>query len=114
MHPCFNSGYAVHIGEQEEREGEIVTTYAVKMRGYLQPTVFQGRAIRGQPVPQPYFCRPLHVLFGAAFAAGFVLDALEEPAFPPDHPEGRYPLSWGRNYWQIPPVLVARMRLLGE
>jgi len=32
--------------------------------------------------PQLYFHRPLQTLFGAAFDAGFVLDALVEPGFP--------------------------------
>ena len=33
-----------------------------------------------EPEPHWYFHRPLHELFGAFFQAGFVLDALEEPA----------------------------------
>ncbi|MEE8390265.1 MAG: hypothetical protein V3S14_05630 [Anaerolineae bacterium] len=45
------------------------------------------------------------------FDAGFVLDGLEERAFPPDHPSDRSPLTWGANFSEIPPVLVARMRL---
>jgi hypothetical protein len=40
-----------------------------------------------------------------------VLDALEEPAFPPDHPSGQNSLSWGGNLSEIPPVLIARLRL---
>jgi len=40
-----------------------------------------------------------------------VLDGLEERAFPPDHPSTRDYLSWGANFSEIPPVLVARMRL---
>ena len=69
------------------------------------------RSVRGTPEPWPIFHRPLHALFGSAFEVGFVLDGLEERAFPPDHPQGRYPLSWGPNFSEIPPVLVARMRL---
>jgi SAM-dependent methyltransferase len=71
-------------------------------------------SIAGQPQPQVYFHRPLQVLLGAAFSAGFVLDGLEERAFPPDHPHRHDPLSWGGNYSEIPPVLVARMRTLGQ
>ena len=66
--------------------------------------------IAGQPEPQLYFERPLSVLLGACFKAGFVLDALEEPAFPPDHPVGKNPLAWNGNYSEIPPVLMARLR----
>ena len=109
-HPCFNTTGAVHVAEMEDREGEIVTAYSVKVRGYMTPTMAHGVAMRGQPRPQIYFDRPLHFLFGAAFEAGFVLDGLEERAFPPDHPASRDPLSWGSNYSEIPAVLVARMR----
>jgi hypothetical protein len=42
-----------------------------------------------------------------------VLDGLEERAFPPEHPAGRLPLSWSGKYAEIPPVMVARLRLPG-
>jgi SAM-dependent methyltransferase len=111
MHPSFNNPRTVHVGETEDRAGTIVTTYSMKVYGYKTPIVARGAAIAGQPQPQLYFHRPLSVLLGACFAAGFVLDALEEPAFPPEHPVGRYPLGWNGNYSEIPPVLVARLRL---
>jgi hypothetical protein len=97
----------------DDREGEIVTVYSVKVSSYMSSTVARGAAIRGQPTPQLYFHRPLQALLGAAFEAGFVLDALEERAFPADHPSSGNPLAWGGNLHEIPPVLVARMRLLG-
>ena len=112
-HPCFNNPAAVHVGEMEDREGEIITSYSIKVRDYIHSTVARAAAIRGQPRAQLVFHRPLQALFGAAFAAGFVIDALEEPTFPPDHPPGRYALAWGPNYASIPPVLIARMRLRG-
>ena len=110
-HPCFNNAHAVHVAEMEDREGTIVTVYSVKVFGYLTPSVARGVAIVGQPKPQLYFDRPLQTLLGTAFEAGFVLDGLEERAFPPDHPSGRSPLTWGGNFSEIPPVLVARLRL---
>jgi len=112
-HPCFNQAKAIHMAEMEDREGEIVTTYAVKIRGYMTPSVARGAAIAGQPEPQLYFDRPLHVLLGAGFAAGFVVDGLEERAFAPDNPPGRNPLGWNGKFSEIPPVLVVRMRLAG-
>lgn len=110
VHPCFNNSHSVHVAEQEDQGGNIVTTYSVKVHGYLTPTVNAGLAMVGQPSPQPYFDRPLQVLFGACFEAGLVLDGLEERAFPPDTAAGSTPLSWSGNYSEIPPVLVARMR----
>ena len=113
LHPCFNSPHMAQVAEMEDREGEIVTVYSVKVYSYITPTVAHAAAMHGQPEPQLIFHRPLQVLLGAAFGAGFVLDGLEERAFPSDHPTGRNPLSWGGNYSQIPPVLVARLRLPG-
>ena len=113
MHPCFNNPLMAHVAEMEDREGDIVTVYSVKILAYITPTVARTAAIRGQPKPQLIFHRPLEVLLGAGFDVGFVLDGLEEQAFPPDHPSGRSPLTWGGNFSEIPPVLVARMRLLG-
>jgi 2-polyprenyl-3-methyl-5-hydroxy-6-metoxy-1,4-benzoquinol methylase len=112
IHPCFNSPHMAHVAEMEDREGNIVTTYSVKIFGYMTPSASRGAAIAGQPKPQLYFHRPLQVLLAAGLEAGFVLDGLEERAFPPEHASGRNPLSWGGNFSEIPPVLVARLRLL--
>jgi 2-polyprenyl-3-methyl-5-hydroxy-6-metoxy-1,4-benzoquinol methylase len=110
LHPCFNNPHMVHVGEMEERGGEFVTVYAVKIHAYMTATVTPGIAMPGQPVPHLYFHRPLSQLLSAGFETGFVLDALEERAFPPGYPSGTYPLSWSGHFSEIPPVLVARMR----
>jgi 2-polyprenyl-3-methyl-5-hydroxy-6-metoxy-1,4-benzoquinol methylase len=112
LHPCFNSPHIALVAETEDREGDLVTIYSVKVYDYITPTVTHALAMRGQPKPQLIFHRPLEVLLSAGFEAGFVLDGLEERAFPPDHPSTRVYLSWGANFSEIPPVLVARMRLL--
>lgn len=114
MHPCFNSVHVKMVAELEDRDGELVTEYSLKLSRYLQPSVARGLALREQQKPHLYFHRPLHVLLRAAFDAGFVLDALEEPSFPENYPPDKFPLSWGRNFSQIPPVLVARLRLLAS
>jgi hypothetical protein len=111
IHPCFNNPHMVHVGEMEERGGEVVTVYSVKIRGYMTATVTPGIAMPGQPVPHLYFHRPLSMLLAAGFTAGFVLDALEERAFPTGYRSGTYPLSWSGNFSEIPPVLIARLRI---
>lgn len=110
MHPCFNQAHVTHFGEVEDRDGTLVTTYGVRVTGYLTPTMRRGLALRGQPRPQPYFHRPLHMLLNSGLRAGFVLDGIKERAFPPDHPAGPRELSWGPNFSEIPPVIVLRMR----
>ncbi len=111
VHPCFNNNDMALVAELEDQAGQAVTRYAVKVWGYRTPSMRFGAAIFGQPEPQPYFHRPLQDLLAACFKTGFVLDGLEEPAFPPDHPPGRNPLGWSGKYSEIPPVLAARLRL---
>jgi SAM-dependent methyltransferase len=109
-HPCFNSTSIRKVVEEEDREGEIVTTYGVRMSRYITPVAALGTGIIGQPVPHYYFDRPLSAILGACFAAGLVMDALEEPTFPPGSP-GNRPLSW-ENLREFPPVLIVRARPL--
>jgi hypothetical protein len=113
LHPCFNSSRGCNrIMEEEDREGEIRTTFSVKVWEYIHPTVSQGVGVVGQPVPQYYFHRPLSVLLQAGFRAGFTLDGLEEPVFAAKPDRGRT-LGWS-NFEEIPPVMVARMRPKSE
>jgi len=109
LHPCFNNAGISQMAEMVEREGELTTQYSVKIWRYLSSETFRGIAMVGEPTLQPIFHRPLGELFGAFFEAGFVLDGLEERAFPPGDPAGTFPLSWSGNFCEIPPVLVARV-----
>jgi len=109
MHPSFNNAGAVMVAELEDVDGDLRTTYSMKVRHYLDEGMTRGVAIGGQPRPQPYFHRPLQSLLGAGFEAGFVVDALEERAFAAGKETVRGRLSWD-NFPHIPPVLVVRMR----
>jgi 2-polyprenyl-3-methyl-5-hydroxy-6-metoxy-1,4-benzoquinol methylase len=110
LHPCFNNPRTVRVGEVEDREGAIVTAFSVKVSTYLTPYTQLGLAMVGQPVPHPYFHRPLGVLLGDAFAAGFVLDALDERSFPADDSGGPGPLSWDGRFSEIPAAMIGRLR----
>lgn len=109
-HPAFNNTSTVHMGEELDLEGEIKSVYSVKISQYMTPHHAHGSAMRNQPRPQLYFERPLQYYFNLGFQNGFVLDGFEERAFPPDQPQ-THPLSWGGKFSEIPPVLVARLRL---
>jgi len=111
-HPCFNStaGMKMIVERTENRDGEHVVVHAIQISQYATPTTYKGIGIIGQPTPQYYFHRPLNALFGACFRAGFVLDALAEPTFDANAQPNR-PFSW-ENYHEIPPVLIARVRLV--
>lgn len=106
-HPAFNSNAASLIGERgDDPAGTLIATFAAKVTDYLHVPAGLGCGMPGEPLPHWYFHRPLHELFGACFAAGFVLNGLEEPAFPPGSVEPDR-LSWD-NLPGIPPVLAAR------
>ncbi len=115
MHPCFNNPFTTHVAETGNgREGN-VTTYAVKVYRYMTSASAHGTAISNQPQAHVYFHRSLATLLGAGFRAGFVVDALEERAFPPsDDPAQNRPLNWSGAYSEIPPIMVVRMRLLAD
>jgi 2-polyprenyl-3-methyl-5-hydroxy-6-metoxy-1,4-benzoquinol methylase len=109
LHPCFNSGHFRLCVEEEDVEGELVATYAVKVTRYLEPGAMLGLGMIGQPEPHYYFHRSLSLLFATCFRTGYVLDGLEEPAFDAPVDPQRRALSW-ENFAGIPPVLVARVR----
>ena len=108
-HPAFNNASTVHVLEEVDDQGEIKTVYSVKNSRYMTPYQSKGLALLSQPKPQMYFERPLQYYLNLGFQNGFVLDAFEERAFPPDHPQTS-PLGWGGKFSEIPPVLVARFR----
>jgi len=108
LHPAFNSGNATRIIEQFEDKDGIHRVHSVKVSAYITPRVGKGVAIEGQPLTQWYFDRPISQLFGACFRHGFVLDGMEEPVL---SPEDVGPGSTTAVFVEVPPVLVARMRL---
>ncbi|MGQ0570535.1 MAG: class I SAM-dependent methyltransferase [Armatimonadota bacterium] len=110
LHPCFNSTGTRMVVEEEYQDTALLPAFSVKVTEYIRASARRGVGIVGQPVPQYYFHRPIGLLFSTCFQAGFVLDGLEEPVFN-ETIERRGVFSWS-NYLEIPPVLVARMRLL--
>ncbi len=108
LHPCFNSGRTIQVVEQHDIGGELVEEFFVKVAGYSQSAITKGMAMVGQPVPQLYFHRPLEGLLQPFLSVGFDLDGLVEPSFG-GKAEGTN--LWSRVYQDIPPALVARMRL---
>lgn len=110
MHPCFNNPSSVQMGELEDRGGNIVITYSIKISRYMLPYIQNGLAMHGQPVPHPYFHRSLSMLLKPCFEAGFVIDAIEERSFSPEKISGTTALSWNGHFSEIPPVLNIRLK----
>lgn len=108
MHPCFNSNGCRMGVEIEDRNGELVEVYSIRVARYGTPWVERGVGIVGQPVPHFYFNRPLNVLLGSCFRAGLTIDRLEEPRYPENAESSRWS-SWA-NFHEIPPALIVRAR----
>ncbi|GAP62386.1 hypothetical protein ARMA_0809 [Ardenticatena maritima] len=112
-HPAFNQPMMSQLLEEIDEDGYLHLKRSLRIWGYLTPTATPGVGMVGEPVPHYYFHRPLHVLLGHAFAAGLVVDGLEEAAFPPPEDEttaGDYrPFGW-QTLPDIPPVLGVRVR----
>lgn len=111
-HPCFNGLGVRKAQTQQDRDGEIVEQHDITLTRYITPVAARGQGIVGQPQPHYGFDRPLSILLGACFAAGFVLDGLEEPTFEDASTAQRW-YSWA-NFREFPPVLVARVRPAGN
>lgn len=111
-HPAFSGPGWAHVVEQTEAEGSLRLEHTLRLRGYLTPGVTLGVGAPGEPAPHYYFHRPLGALLGPAFAAGFALDALEEPSIEAE-PDPARPLHWG-HYREFPPVLAGRLRSVGS
>src|SRR4051812_12400701 len=110
QHPAFNSNAVGLSAETRTREdGSEVPTHSLRTTDYLYVPAGKGTGMPGEAVAHWYFHRPLQEIFGAFFAAGFVLDGLEEPGFT-SKPTDDWRISW-LNLPGIPPVLVARFAL---
>ena len=110
-HPAFNSGTSQLIAEEKYLDGNLRSISGVKLTEYSKAFMHQGIGIPGQSEPHNYFHRPISLIFNTCFKCGFVLDGIEEPTLPEELADTRTsPLNWVKLP-QIPPVLVARMRL---
>lgn len=108
-HPCFHSAAIQRFAEMyEEEAGRHIIRSGVKVSSYLSPFARKTEGIIGQPEPQWYFHRPIQVLFRSGFAAGFVVDGIEEPRLP-DPQKRKAGVRWD-DMPEIPPVMIVRMR----
>lgn len=83
QHPAFNSSAARPGLEGDDRHGDWTETRYVRIENYLHVPPGKGAGMPGEPTLHWYFHQPLHELFSACFAAGLVVDGVEEPGFEP-------------------------------
>src|SRR2546425_2592598 len=109
-HPCFNTNGTTLLVERDDYQGDGSVSFSLRVRQYRGLAPQKGIGIAGQPQPHYYFHRPLQTLLGTCFAAGMMLDGLEEAAFTPS--SMNFAPRWD-NVGEIPPVLAARLRVPG-
>jgi SAM-dependent methyltransferase len=107
-HPCFNSAPVRMHAELIQESGKPRQIHGVLITDYLTPRTDLSAGIINQPEPHYFFHRPLHALLNEAFKHGWILDGLDEPAFPKDTP-AKSAFSQAKRP-EIPPALVARLR----
>ena len=111
-HPCFNSSRLRMTAELVEEQGKLSQLFGIQVSDYLQPTAELSTGIINQPEPHTLFHRPIHLLLGECFDAGFMVDGIEEPSFPPGT-NARNVFSWAKRP-HIPPAMVIRLRAGGR
>jgi ubiquinone/menaquinone biosynthesis C-methylase UbiE len=109
QHPCFNSNGATKTVDLQERDGEIVSVYAIKVAKYLTAWTERAVGIVGQDIPHYVFHRPISQLVNAGLRAGFVVDGFAEPIDTAEENASKW-WAWS-NYKETPPALVCRFRL---
>jgi SAM-dependent methyltransferase len=107
-HPCFNSNGSRMTAELINEGGRTEQVFGVHVTAYAGETTDLSAGILNQPEPHYSYHRPLAVLLGRCFAAGFVVDGFEEPAFPPGV-GAKSAFAWAKRP-KIPPACVVRVR----
>lgn len=110
-HPAFHSNESRKWALQSDggdTAGVPYQEFGCLVTRYLSDWPHPSRGLLDQPKPHMMFHRPISTLLKACFDAGFVVDGLEEPAFPIDT-RLRSPFTWARRP-EIPPALVIRIK----
>ena len=95
LHPCFQTP-----GDEFTSDGKGRVQY-----NYIEPCRHSVTILANNEKRAWHWHRPLQELLGIGFAAGFVLDGLEEPMFAPGVMKSRF---WDK----LPMAIVVRMRKL--
>jgi SAM-dependent methyltransferase len=107
-HPCFNSLGSHVTAELINEDGQLRQEFGMKISNYRDERPFLSYGILNQPEPHFNYHRTIGTLVETAVSAGFVVDAVVEPAFPDDK-GAKSAFSWAKRP-KIPPALVMRVR----
>lgn len=107
-HPAFHTNEAQMVARQDHGEGEPRQLFGVEVTRYASDWPHLSRGLLNQPEAHWIYHRSLSTLLASCFAAGFVVDGVEEPTYEPDT-RARSPFAWARRV-EIPPAIVIRLR----
>jgi SAM-dependent methyltransferase len=108
-HPCFSTNDMKYTADLELHQDRAEQSFGVEIRKYLTQEAGRSIGIINQPEAHYFFHRPLNAIFAACFSGGFLIDGLEEPAFPATA-AGKNVFSWAKRP-EIPPAIVIRARI---
>ena len=108
-HPCFNCNDMTFTADLVVQHDRAEQVFGVEIRQYLSMTPGLSVGILNQPQPHYFFHRPLSAIFSDCFSSGFVVDGLEEPAYPAGAAGAKNAFSWQKRP-EIPPAIVIRAR----
>jgi 2-polyprenyl-3-methyl-5-hydroxy-6-metoxy-1,4-benzoquinol methylase len=107
-HPCFHTPSTILVAERQDLVSHREISHSISIKSYFGAGPEACSVLKNQPRSHYLFHRPLSVILRECFAAGLVLDGLEEPIFPASV-SNEQALGWA-NLTSIPPILVARLR----
>jgi len=104
IHPCFQTPNMrkITLVNDYSGKGEVLT--GIQTFEYIEPKLHETYVLANNDKKAYHFHRPLNVILKDCFAAGFVLDGVEEPVF--QKPEQIRGFDW----YDIPPAVILRMR----
>lgn len=107
-HPCFSTNDMKFTASLQVRQDRAEQIFGVEIRQYLTQQAGRSVGIINQPEAHYFFHRPLSAILAACFSGGFVIDGLEEPAYPAGG-GGKNVFSWAKRP-EIPPAILVRAR----
>jgi len=111
LHPAFNVPGVERHYRWKPILDKAVPQFSLDISAYMTVRTEWGAAMEGQPVPHPYYLRPLSVIWNEAFSAGFILDGGIEPVLK-ESPQksGGLSRSLIEVYQEFPPIISLRFR----
>lgn len=106
VHPCFQTPNMRKFTEINDYSNKAYVRAGIQTFEYITPKEHQVTILSGNNKKAYHFHRPLSMILNSCFAAGFVLDGMEEPVFKREENSGDF------EWCEIPPSIILRLKKL--